>query len=337
MHSLVISLCLFSIAVAQDSTELIDSSGSGIVKPSDLESNDPMSHSDSLNLLAYKSEVPNVGGNDAAMIPETYNNNPVPNLDSLNHLAYSSNILHDLSNILVVPETYNDGGFSNSDAVSSGSLETHLIVAPDLNPSDPPHLVSPISAAPFDKSESDDGLMSNSDHNLISLTGNCASDNSATKRDQQNPLSCINPRIEYHKTTGQSDEVEQDEAQQNKDIHDLAEKDFTWKRNEFDSERKPRVSDEIREKCNSVGALLQIPLIAMCCLGPSHIFGRVISGGYTYYFSDEENCGFNWKGRPICLNVRNRFCCQKVGRKGDLFGLSWGENCIPMFGLPNSL
>lgn len=339
MHWLRILLCLFSIAVVQGSnTESVDNSGSGVVEASDfLNSNDPSFKPDPLNLLVYNSGVPSFDSN-AAVIPEDDKNNPGSNPDLLNGPAYSLENLIDLSKSPIGSESYSNGPFSNSDAFNSKSLESNRIVVSDFNPSDLFYLDSPNPAAPVEKPESDGSLASNSKHDLESLQRTCVSQNSATGGDKEIGGSCVNPRKEYHRKPGQESEADQTAEQYKKDIQEKGRRDAAWKKGQIDRGASMlfRTAEDEQKKCNIIGTYFGMRLIPMCCLGRSIIFAVQQIGTFSFSVSDEENCGFNWPERPICLalngydiDINSAFCCQKVGASGS-WGLFRGQNCVPM-------
>lgn len=317
MHSRRISLCLFSIAVAQGSiTESIDNSASGFVEPPDLlNSNDPTFDSDTLNLLVYNSE-------------------PVSNSDRLDGLTYSSETLNNLGNSPIGSETYSNGPFSNSDAPNSESPESSPSVVPDLNSPDLFQSDSPISSVPADKTESDGGLTSNPNHNLNleSLRGACISDNSAAILNKGSGGFCLmKPRTEYHKKQGHSGGTARNQIQR------TAKQDTVWTAKQNSAGKYPQTTehDQTQAECRSLGEFYETRLIAMCCLGPSHILAFQVEHEFSFYVSNEENCSYNWPERPICLDDEghidpdNAFCCEKPGAH-TTWGLFMGLNCVPM-------
>lgn len=339
MHWLRILLCLFSITVVQGwVADSIDNSGSGDVESSDfLNSNDPIFKPDPLNLLVDNSGVPSFDSN-AAVIPEIDKTNPGSNPDPPKSLAYSLENLNDFSKSSMGSESYSNGPFSNSDALNSESLDSSGIVVPNFNPSDLFYLDSPNPAAPVENPESDGSLASNPTHDLISLQRTCVSDNSATGGDKEIGGSCVNPRKKYHRKPGQESEADETEAQQKKDIQQKGRRDAAWKKGQISKGANVlfRTTGADQKKCNIIGGFFGMRLIPMCCLGPSRIFAVQQIGTFSFSVSDEENCGYNWPERPICLalngydiDINSAFCCQKFRTRGS-WGLYQGLNCVPM-------
>lgn len=341
MHLLLLYIVSISITVAQnlfenqDSTEVIDKFGTGS-KTGNIDGSNPVSIPATLNLLADDSETPKLFSNSA----ENYNNDPGYSSDTPTFLAYNSDILHDFGKSPSAPETHSDNPFLNSDTPSSASPEANPIAVPDFNPSDPVQLGSLASAAPGDKTSdmdpgSDDEPMPDGNDDLSDLSGVCTTNLGATGLEKRDASSCPVVVIRYHTSTGKRERglVTDDQLKQ----------DWNWIQQRYRENKKPMVAQNIKGKCDRLAALFSLPrLIPMCCLGPSRIFARELVNSYMYYISDEENCGFNFVARPICRKYRNKFCCQKVGdrMRTQVDGqtqLFWGENCVPMWGLPKDL